>query len=164
MLPTQLSGCQPEWFTTGFGLGYIGLAHTAQIKFDITGTTAGFVLYTACVVLGAITGKLVRSLTDRLTRSGAKADRIPRIFAAGIVLTGMGAGMIPGTTAMSAAPHEWTVQWLWLATGALLVVLTLIGEALVCWFPAAEPEPAPPVVTPVPTPRPRRRRLRPDSV
>ncbi|MGW3248622.1 hypothetical protein [Streptomyces sp. NPDC001070] len=157
----QFNGGQPEWLTTGFGLGYIGIAHTAQAKFDVDGTVTSLALYALCVALGMITGVLVRRLTDRLTRGGAKADRVPRIFGAVIVLAGMSVGTLPGTTIVPAASPHWTAQWLWIMTGALLVILAVIGEVLVWRFPATETAPAAvPAAVVTPARRPRRRRRR----
>ncbi|WP_328666852.1 hypothetical protein OG905_07350 [Streptomyces sp. NBC_00322] len=158
----QFTGGQPEWFTTGFGLGYIGVAHAVQAKCGLNGTLVSLALYSVCVVFAGITGRFVRRLTDRLLQRGAKADRIPRIFGAVIVLGGMCVGALPGTTAVPAAAPHWTAQLLPVATGALLVVLAIVGEALVCWFPADQPAPTVPTA-PVPARRTRWFRLRPDA-
>jgi hypothetical protein len=158
VLPTQFSGTQPEWLVTSFGLGYIGVAHTAQPKFGLHGVAVSCGLYATCAVLGLVTGKLVRRLTDRLTRNGADTARIPRIVAVVIVLAGFCVSGMPGPTGVPTA-RQWADQWPFLGTATLLVLLAVIGEALACWFPAAEPEPAIPVVpVPVAAPPARRRR------
>ncbi|MCX5346654.1 hypothetical protein [Streptomyces mirabilis] len=166
-IPKQLTGRQPEWLTTSFGLGYIGIGHAAQAKCAVNGNLASFALYGLCVALGVITSKLVRRLTDRLIERGVKADRIPRIFGAFIVLGGWIVGTLPGSSVVPAAAHQWTAQWLWIASGALLVLLAAIGEALVCWFPATESEPVV-LAAPAPAAAPARRpgwwRPRPDTV
>lgn len=162
-LPQRLTGRQPEWLTTSFGLGYIGIGHAVQAKCALNSTVAGFALYGLCMALGVITSKLVRRLTDRLIERGVKADRVPRIFGAFIVLGGWIVGTLPGSSVVPAAAHQWTAQWLWIASGALLVLLAVIGEALVCWFPATEPEPVV-VAAAVPARRTSWWRPRPDTV
>lgn len=159
-IPKQLTGRQPDWLTTSFSIGYIGVGHAAQAKYGLNGTVVSFTLMGLCLTLGVITGKLVRRLTDRLAQRGMKADRLPRIVGAFIVLGGWFVGALPGTTLVPEAAHQWTTQWLWIATGALVVLLTVIGEALTCWFPATEPEPAVPAP---PARRPSWWRLRPST-
>jgi hypothetical protein len=161
-----LTGRRPEWLTTVFGFGYIGAGHATQAKYSLNDPAVSFALYGVCVVLGLITGRCVRRLTDRLTERGAKADRIPRIFSVFIVLSGWVVGSLPGTSAVPASAHQWTAEWLWIAAGALLVLLACVGEAFTYWFPAREPEPVTPPVPapPVPAPSLRRRwRQRPDT-
>jgi hypothetical protein len=127
----QLKGGPPTWHPTSHFVGYAGLARTLLAMSGWSGVWDGVFAYGMCVTLAMITGRLIQISTS---------ERVPRICSATLGLMGFALGAVSGEVVhRHATAGVWAALVVPLGAAALVITVNLVGELLICWFPARVP-------------------------
>jgi hypothetical protein len=124
----QFKGGPPSWHPMIHTIGYAGIARTGLALCGPRSLLTDLVVYTACLVLAAATGKLIQK---------AKAERFSRVCSAILGMTGFALTIVNNQlTIQHGKPDVWTEAVVPLGAVAVMLLAHLTGETLLCWFPA----------------------------
>jgi hypothetical protein len=128
----QIKGGLPTWHPTIHFVGYAGLTRTLLALFGPASVVSSVLAYGLCVMLAMITGKLIQK---------SKGERVPRICSATLGMMGFTFGTISQKIPQQhGTVGVWAALVVPLSAAAFMIVVNLVGEMLICWFPARVPE------------------------
>lgn len=145
--PVRLTGGKPQWYAMIYSLGIFSLSRSLLAVAGAVDITVTIAAHAGSCALGVAFGRYISKAVD---------GRIPRIWSGAIGLIGCGLAVISPELIPDISPDAeipgaadiWTRIVIPLTTLALMLIVHLVGEAMVTWFPhdtsASPPAPAGP--------------------